>query len=1034
MKKYFLSIVALAGMLFATSCQESLVEPQVGGPTTFTVQVPDQMGTKANGDSYKLFVEVYSAYGDKSYHRIEAKDMAVGTATTVTLNLVANQAYDIIFWAQKNADSYGVDDLSTVQMNANHHNSETGAAFYAVLNNYNPTQGKQDVKLTRPFAQLNFYTNTKVSYGSVQVLRSTIKITDVATSFNRVDNDIYGVGATTGTDTYTYTSSATEDTNRDLPVGDSKNIDGVSYQYVSMDYLAVPGNEALVDIEATFFVKDSKDVESEIKHTFEGIPVQMNYRTNIIGNLITSASDFKVEISEDWKGEYNNVAKVSTAAELKAAIENTVSGEIVLINDIELTESLVFGVSAGTKSGETAESGYVLDLNGKTISGNWPKANGAIIKNNGNLRLAGGTIASLGENGGSAVQNNGTMTIENVTLNGAPNANGSWPSYTVNNTGELTINNSIITSYHGSVASYGDNAIVIMNNTNIDMTGIPGFTNHGIYTYNNGEVIVNGGNIANNATDQGATGGSVINGSVTVNSGQFKGRIENYSGTPVIKGGTFDHDPSRFVVGGYRTIEKDGKYYVVEGEVDNIATTNEDLKKALESSNEVYVVKGDYTFPSSSIKAGQTIICEEGTVFTGTSSLNIKGSTVIGATFENEDGVAVSGTIHGTFKNCEFIGNEALRWCYSSQGNPVVFEDCVIKTNFRGFHFDDMNGDVTFKGCEIAGFNAFGGDGTITFEGCTFTNDESIYNGLNIYANTYIKDCAFKYISGKTNFIDMEGIGKTLTIENSSATLDGNTANITDFVGGSKLGENIFILDGNYCVKTATSFKNICTVILADGSKNVTIELANDIDLAGIEWPAVKTAAAFVLDGKGHSIKNLTTSAVEDHGFYSTAMFTSTRKATTIKNLVVENATVTGKGGDNSHGAVLVACNYAALNIEGVTVKNSTVSNCDRSSVITTYLYFTTATVKNCVVEGCTVNSIGTAGALLGMNNSHNFEATGNTVKNTTISSSEGGNKAGILIGTWQNAGTLTSEGNTHSGSKAINAGVETNNEIGRHA
>ena len=216
--------------------------------------------------------------------------------------------------------------------------------------------------------------------------------------------------------------------------------------------------------------------------------------------------------------------------------------------------------------------------------------------------------------------------------------------------------------------------------------------------------------------------------------------------------------------------------------------------------------------------------------------------------------------------------------------------------------------------------------------------------------------------------------------------------------------------------------------------KNVTIELANDIDLAGIEWPAVKTAAAFVLDGKGYSIKNLTTSAVEDHGFYSTAMFTSTRKATTIKNHVVENATVTGKGRDNSHGAVLVACNYAALNIEGVTVKNSTVSNCDRSSVITTYLYFTNANVKNCVVEGCTVNSIGTAGALLGMNNSHNFEATGNTVKNTTISSSEGGNKAGILIGTWQNAGTLTESNNVVENSKAINAGTETNNNIGRHA
>ncbi|MBO5972458.1 MAG: fimbrillin family protein [Alistipes sp.] len=247
--------------------------------------------------------------------------------------------------------------------------------------------------------------------------------------------------------------------------------------------------------------------------------------------------------------------------------------------------------------------------------------------------------------------------------------------------------------------------------------------------------------------------------------------------------------------------------------------------------------------------------------------------------------------------------------------------------------------------------------------------------------------------------------------------------------------EQGYKVEGNtYSIYSGKGFKTIATTVLADGTKNVTIELAKDIDLAGIEWPAVSTKAAFVLDGKGHAIKNLTTFAVEDHGFYSTALFTSTRKATTIKNLVVENATVTGKGGDNSHGAVLVACNYADLTIEKVTVKGSTVSNCDRSSVLVTYLYFTTATVKDCVVEGCTVDSIGTAGALLGMNNSHDFTATGNTVKGTTISSSEGSNKAGILIGTWQDAGTLTESGNTVENSKAINAGTETNNNIGRHA
>lgn len=42
----------------------------------------------------------------------------------------------------------------------------------------------------------------------------------------------------------------------------------------------------------------------------------------------------------------------------------------------------------------------------------------------------------------------------------------------------------------------------------------------------------------------------------------------------------------------------------------------------------------------------------------------------------------------------------------------------------------------------------------------------------------------------------MEGTEKTLTITNCVATLDGVTADITDFVGGSKLSQNTVIVDG----------------------------------------------------------------------------------------------------------------------------------------------------------------------------------------------------------------------------------------------
>ena len=204
------------------------------------------------------------------------------------------------------------------------------------------------------------------------------------------------------------------------------------------------------------------------------------------------------------------------------------------------------------------------------------------------------------------------------------------------------------------------------------------------------------------------------------------------------------------------------------------------------------VIVDDAAALNAALNNGTDIVYAEDVVVEGTSQLNT-GATIIGATFKNENGTAVTQTVSGTFKDCVFEGSEALRWCYSNAGDTVVFENCVIKTDFRGVHFDDMKGDVIFKNCEINGFNAIGGNGTVTFEKCTFGYDESSYNGLNMYSNINLIDCTFNYVSGKTNFIDMEGSGKTLTITNCKATLDGAEVNISGFVGGSKLSQNTVV-------------------------------------------------------------------------------------------------------------------------------------------------------------------------------------------------------------------------------------------------
>ena len=227
------------------------------------------------------------------------------------------------------------------------------------------------------------------------------------------------------------------------------------------------------------------------------------------------------------------------------------------------------------------------------------------------------------------------------------------------------------------------------------------------------------------------------------------------------------------------------------------ATTQEELEAALANGVDTIILPaGAYTMPAASNFTSDTVItCEEGVVFTGTSGLNINGATIVGAEFKNDSGYAVSGTINGTLKDCVFDASEALRWCYTTEGTTTVFENCEIKTDFRGFHFDTMNGDVIFKNCKINGFNAYGGNGTVTFEECTFGNDASHYNGLNIYSNTVIKNSTFVYESGKTNFVDLEADGLTLRITNCKATLDGVDTDIANFVGGSKKANGTVVIE-----------------------------------------------------------------------------------------------------------------------------------------------------------------------------------------------------------------------------------------------
>ena len=310
MKKYFLSIVALAGMLFATSCQESLVEPQLAGPTTFSVQLPEQMGTKAIGDALsvtELLVDVYAQNGTAPIY--QTKGTHNGYGFDVQLNLIQDQAYDILFWAQTGngyvevtttdgKPSFG--SLRSVPMNANFLNNDYGAAFFHAEKGFVPNGTSKNITLVRPFAQLNLGTtdeSLRTDAGTFKLVSSSIKVTGMANQFNVFE----GLGFDETVATYDYGTNGVPQ--------EGLSVSGVQdpFNYVSMNYLAVLGNEkALVDVEASIVVKNIATNETQtIYHTFTNVPVQENYRTNIVGNLISSTTDFVVKVDNAFAKDDN---------------------------------------------------------------------------------------------------------------------------------------------------------------------------------------------------------------------------------------------------------------------------------------------------------------------------------------------------------------------------------------------------------------------------------------------------------------------------------------------------------------------------------------------------------------------------------------------------------------------------------------------------------------------------------------------------------------------------------------------------------
>ena len=345
MKKLLYSAVAFATLLFA-ACQQENLESIAGGNTvTYTISVPGALATKAIADGLNTTQLIYEvctieANGDLgvTLFQDDTKTLTKQDGqlkTTFTVELVNDQKYAVLFWAQvPGTGAYNTADLRKVSyakaLNDGYSaNDERLAAFYAVAyindGKHVDAQGNLTdgtVTLRRPFAQLNVGTlndNTNRPY-TIRLDQSELIVTGVATEFNVFTGEVAG-------DEIITLNLA------DVPSDPDKiNVKNKDYQYAAMTYLFA-GTNGNVEVEyniATTLLGDN-NIPATVNNTVSSVPLRENFRTNIVGNLLTTSATYKIIVDAAWGGEDIdiNLVTVNSAAAAQTALDTAVAGATI---------------------------------------------------------------------------------------------------------------------------------------------------------------------------------------------------------------------------------------------------------------------------------------------------------------------------------------------------------------------------------------------------------------------------------------------------------------------------------------------------------------------------------------------------------------------------------------------------------------------------------------------------------------------------------------------------------------------------------
>ena len=725
---------ALAVLAFGCA-KENVADEGEKSQVTFTVDVPEAtVTTRGLSDAAttdQLICQVF--LNDGNYTPVPELTQTVtveNRKATVNFTLVKGNKYAFIFWAQASGTGYyNTEDLRSVKMNvanvkANEPKMDAFWATETLTATANPSTKSKT--LYRALAQVNFGSKMPDRSDALAVTESSITMKGVADIFH----PFLGNKSTAceGSVDITFAKNATI-TDEKLKVSEEE------YDYLSTAYVfASKQDQSLTDVSATFKFENGKETSVSAPNA----PIQGNYRTNIIGDLLTVGSTWTITIDSEFKGGDKIYDAVSANLEK--------GGNVTLSEDYSV---------ASKSAGVTIPLGVTstLNLNGKKFSNvNGHTANKAALQVRGNLTIEG----------------NGEVYCEGVATNNA---------IIVENGGNLTINGG--TYNVGKAANGTSNATIYVQ---------------GPDTYSrNGTVVINGGTFK---AEEGSDGTRfVLNQSDDITTSCFTVKGGTFIGFNPANVNEAHGAITSFVAEGYKSVKVSDspETWEVQDASVSAATQEEFTSVVAEAGAKVVLAAGTYSAPSTIADGviiegvAGTVIDIPGAVAYHDKNIKFKSLTVKSpnanytgiqhaASVKYEDctieGQPFSYATEAVYENCKFVqtSNDAYNiWTYGSKN--ITFNNCEFNCAGKAVLIYNegalATSKVTLNNCnfkaseKVTGKAAIEIDQTFTayevyINGCSATGfDAGSKSGVTLWNNK-------KGVAGKSLKVVVDGVEQTL--------------------------------------------------------------------------------------------------------------------------------------------------------------------------------------------------------------------------------------------------------------------------------